>query len=162
DARIHPSAPPVKSVTFTREMAVLALHGTGLGFQPGILAGATSALSRRGINIKSVLTSQTCISLLLHPDDLNAASLLIEREAIAGVDHIEPENGLALVALVGEGISERCGIVGRTFSAVARCGINVRLVCAGASRAALYFITARRDCERAVGAVHGEFWGDEK
>ncbi len=85
------------------------------GFQPGVLSRATSALFEPGINIKSVLTCQICISLLLDPDDLNASSCVLEVQGVAEVDCIEAEDGLALVALVGEGICSQYGIAARAF-----------------------------------------------
>lgn len=162
DGEDCPGDPPIKSITFTDSAALLSLHGTTLGFQPGVLSRVTSALSGRGINIKSVLTSQTCISLLLDPDDLNVSSCVLEVQGIAEVDCIEAEDGLALVALVGEGICSQYGIAARAFSAVARHHINVRLVCVGASTAALYFIVAQGDRKTAVQAVHDEFWPDTR
>lgn len=55
----------IKSVSYTRDVAILKIHASGVGARQGILSLITRAVSDKGINIKSVVTSQTCISLLV-------------------------------------------------------------------------------------------------
>jgi aspartokinase len=59
----------VKSVTYNRDIAVLKIQGTGVGHKPGIIGDIGKRLSQIGVNIYSVITSQTCINLLINPDD---------------------------------------------------------------------------------------------
>jgi len=59
----------VKSVTYNRQISVLRIHGPGVGFKPGIIAEIGRLLSKKGINIYSVITSQTCINLLVNKND---------------------------------------------------------------------------------------------
>ena len=74
----------IKSVSYTRDVAILKIHASGVGARQGILSLITQAVSGGGINIKSVVTSQTCISLLvskkgrpkrpcLYPENLSPA-----------------------------------------------------------------------------------------
>jgi bifunctional aspartokinase / homoserine dehydrogenase 1 len=55
----------VKSIACTDDISLLKLDGPGVGLKPGILARVTNCLNEAGINIKSVITSQISINLIL-------------------------------------------------------------------------------------------------
>ena len=114
------------------------------------------------INIHSVLTSQTCINLLLDPDDGRRSLQRLKAMANGVIKKIDLEEHLALVGVVGERIMEKEGIYARIFTAVAREKINVEMAAAGASPVACYFLVKRTDLDRAVRAVHDEFFHDRQ
>jgi aspartokinase/homoserine dehydrogenase 1 len=152
----------IKSVTFNRDIAILKIHGAGVGHKPGIIAELGSRLSASGINIYSVITSQTCINLLLHKND--AARSLEELGKMSGgvIERVDVQDNMSLIAVVGEGLLRTKGLAAKVFTAVAAEKVNVEMISAGASEVAYYFIVDRKDLEKAVNAVHGEFFGNEK
>jgi aspartate kinase len=151
-------AEDVAGIAANRRLAIIRVHGAGIGSKPGLLASVSSLLGGAGINIHSVLTSQTCINLLLDPADARR-SMQIMRPAVNGViKKVELEERLALVGVVGDRIMEREGIYARIFTAVAREKINVEMAAAGASPVACYFLVKNADLDRAVRAVHDEFF----
>ncbi len=148
----------IKSVAHDCDIGILKVHASGVGARPGILGQVSSAIAARGINIKSVVTSQTCISLLLARKDLVAA-----REALMGIAprpfrKIDAQEDVALIGIVGDGIQHRAGIAARCFSAVADCRVNVEMISFGPSRAALYFLVKKKDLESGVNAIHSTFF----
>ena len=156
----HPVYDPrvIKSVTSTDGLGTLTLRGPGVGIKPGILARVTTELDRNRINIKSVITTQVAISLLLDEKDLELASEIAQSMNIHGIDAVDYAGKLSLVAAVGEGVLEEPGIAARIFSAVAREKINVRLTSLGASKVAVYFLVNQEDRDQALRAIHDEFF----
>ena len=148
----------VASITANRRLAVIRVHGAGIGSRPGLLAGVSSLLGEAGINIYSVLTSQTCINLLLDPADARRGLQKIKAAANGVIRKIELEEHLALVGVVGDRIMEKEGIYAHIFTAVAKEKINVEMAAAGASSVACYFLVRNTDLDRAVRAVHDEFF----
>jgi aspartate kinase/aspartokinase/homoserine dehydrogenase 1 len=148
----------IKSVTFTNAIGLLTLRGSGVGIRPGLLATISSVLHHARINIKSVFTSQTSINLLLDADQLEVARTLISSQKLPTLDQIGTSDGIALIAVVGEGMPDQPGIAARIFSAVSRENINIRIISSGASPVATYFIVADSDRGKAVGAIHQEFF----
>ncbi|MBN2345943.1 MAG: aspartate kinase [Candidatus Aminicenantes bacterium] len=148
----------VAGIAANRHLAIIRVHGAGIGSKPGLLAAVSSLLGGAGINIHSVLTSQTCINLLLDPADARSGLKKIKAAANGVIRKVELEERLALIGVVGERIMERKGIYARIFSAVARERINVEMAAAGASSVACYFLVQRADMDRAVRAVHDEFF----
>jgi len=148
----------VASITANRNLAVIRVHGAGIGSKPGLLAAISSLLGAENINIHSVLTSQTCINLLVDQNDGRRSRQRIKAAANGVIKKVEIEERLALVGVVGDRIMEKEGIYARIFTAVAREKINVEMAAAGASAVACYFLVRNTDLDRAVRAVHDEFF----
>ena len=149
----------VKSITSNRQVAVVRVFGPGVGFKPGIIAEIGRLLAERGINIFSVLTSQTCINLIVDKADARASQAVLTRLVDGIIERVDLWERVALVAVVGDGLMRKRGITARVLSMVAKENINVQMLVAGASETAQYFVVAEEDTERAVRAVHREFFG---
>lgn len=148
----------IKSVTHSNDFCILYLRGAGVGLKKGVLAKITQALDAAGINIKSVITSQIAINLLLSINDLKAAYETLSGLQLSTINEIIPYDNLTTVAAVGEGILEKPGIAGRLFMALAQYKINIRIIASGASPVATYFIIATTEKEKAIHAIHTEFF----
>ena len=148
----------IKSVTYSDDFCVLKLRGAGVGVKRGVLAKVSGALDRAGINIKSVITSQIAINILLSAKDIKRAYRVIERLGLSAITEIEAIEQLSTIATVGEGLLEHPGVAGRIFSALAKKNINIRMIVSGASSVATYFIVAASDRNCAISAIHREFF----
>ena len=149
----------IKSVTYSDDFGILQLHGAGVGIKPGIMAKVTTTLNDEQINIKSIITSQTSINILLSHHDLEKGLHAAKNAGLAAVDRIAAVDNISLIAVVGEGLLEKPGIAARVFSAVSKHHINIRMISAGASSVASYFIIAKHEREEAVKSIHKEFFG---
>ncbi|MBU0712817.1 aspartate kinase [bacterium] len=152
----------IKSVTYSDDFCILKLEGPGVGNKPGILAKVTREMDHKGINIKSVITSQTSINILLGLKDLQPAFQAVAGLKLTAVKTIITEDDLSVIAAVGEGLLEKHGIAVRMFGAVSRRGINMEIISVGASQVAAYFIVRRNDRDEAVKAIHAEFFNNPK
>jgi aspartate kinase len=148
----------IKSVTHDTDIGILKIHASGVGARPGILAQVAGRLTESGINIKSVVTSQTCISLLLAHKDLETGREVLNSLRPRSYRRLETVDGVALVGIVGEGLAKRKGVAARCFAAVAACNVNVEMISFGPSRVALYFLVRTSDLHSAVNAIHSTFF----
>jgi len=146
----------IKSVAYSRDIACIKIHGPGVGYKPGVLSEIASCLSQNKINIKSVITSQTCITLLLEKKDLIRGFNMLTEKNVKTVKQIEKIEDIALVAVVGEGILNNNGVVAKVFNAISQKGINIELLSAGASEVAYYFIIKENLLEPTLKAIHNE------
>jgi bifunctional aspartokinase / homoserine dehydrogenase 1 len=156
ESRIHEDV--IKSVTFSDDFGILQLEGPGVGMKAGILAVVTGALDDAGINIKSVITAQTSINILLSINDLEPASFVTKKVLPGVVSGLKLFDKLSLIAVVGQGILETPGVAARIFGAVSRRNINVRIISVGASPVAAYFIVEKTVRDEAVRTIHEEFF----
>ncbi|MBN2781514.1 MAG: aspartate kinase [Candidatus Marinimicrobia bacterium] len=147
----------IKSVTFSDDIGILKLKGAGIGNKPGILSKVSSALDHAGINIKSVITSQTTINILIETAYLASSSQLVRDLELHAVSEIIVEKDISVIAAVGNGIMEKVGLAGRIFTAVSQKGINIEIISVGASPVAAYFIVKRSDRAATIRAIHDEY-----
>lgn len=159
DSRIEENPSVIKCVSAISKAAILKLEGPGVGFKQGILAKVTGALDSAGINIRSVMTAQTAIDILLQDPDLGTAYNKVKDLHVSSVLEVQALGGLSVVAAVGEGILDKPGIAARALAAVAKRGINILVATLGAARAAMYFIVKEEDRAGTVDAIHNEFLG---
>ena len=150
----------IKSVAHATDIGILKVYASGVGARLGILSLVSSRIAESGINIKSVVTSQTCISLLLARQDLEPSRRALLELQPRPFRRLEKVEDIALVCIVGEGLLQRKGIAARCFTAVAGCDVNVEMISMGPSPVALYFLVRHKDLHRAVSAIHTTFFDE--
>jgi len=148
----------VKSVVHTEEIAVLKLNGPGVGFKPGILAKVTSAFHQSAINIRSVITSQVSINIILNKNEIEKARQICSQLPLSSVSEIIIEDQVSLIAVVGHGMQQHHGVSAKLFTAVAQHKINVLLSGSGASDLVSYLIVDQKDTRKAITEIHNIFF----
>lgn len=144
----------IKSLTFENQIGILTIKGPGVGYIPGILSEITKVLSDNSINISSVITSQISINLLIKNFEIDKAKQLIDTLDIHVITNISINKDVALIAVVGNGMTTFSGIAAKVFSVIAAEGINVLLSSLGASEVVSYFIVHKHDRETAIEKLH--------
>ncbi len=148
----------IKSVAHNQDICLLKVFASGVGARIGILGIVASKLAEAGINIKSVVTSQTSISLLLSNRDMEAGYKALQEIKPRPYRKLEKLEDVALVSIVGQGLHRNKGIAGRCFTAVAEAGVNIEMISFGPSKYALYFLVRNKDLKTAVAAIHKTFF----
>ncbi|MDE5993642.1 MAG: ACT domain-containing protein, partial [Oscillospiraceae bacterium] len=72
-------------------------------------------------------------------------------------DHLEVEDNLALIAVVGRGMRKARGTAGRIFSALAHAKINVKMIDQGSSELNIIIGVSDEDFEAAIQAIYEIF-----
>jgi bifunctional aspartokinase / homoserine dehydrogenase 1 len=148
----------VKSIASTDDISILRLNGPGVGLKPGILAQITGKLSENFINIKSVITSQVSINILLERKSGLKARQIAQELGFSSVNEIGLLDDVTLIAIVGHGMQDHWGISATLFTAVARNQINVILSGSGASDLVSYLVIKTADKQKCVRAVYDAFF----
>lgn len=157
-ARSPKSANIIKSVAHDTDIGILKVYAAGVGARLGILSIVSNQMAESGINIKSVVTSQTCISLLLARKDLEPGRRALALLKPKPYRRLEKVEDVALVSIVGAGLFQSKGIAAKCFSAVSACDVNVEMISFGPSPVALYFLVRNKDLDSAVNAIHNTFF----
>lgn len=148
----------VKSVACTDDISLLKLDGPGVGLKPGILARVTNQLNEAGLNIKSVITSQTSINFILSKDNGDKALKLIHDLVFSSVTDISVVKDISMIGIVGHGMQHAYGVSAKIFTAVANNKINVVLSGSGASDLVSYLVVSKSDKEKSVREIYKAFF----
>ena len=106
--------PPLfRALALRRNQTLLTLHSLNMLHSRGFLAEVFGILARHNISVDLITTSEVSVALTLDTtgststgDTLLTQSLLMELSALC---RVEVEEGLALVALIGNDLSKACG-----------------------------------------------------
>lgn len=148
----------IKSVTYSDDFCVIRFSGPGVGIKAGLMAKITKTLVEEKINIKLVFNTHTHINLFFSSADVERAYSIIKDLPLSGINKSIMKTGLSTIAVVGCGMMEKLGIAARLFSAVAKAGINIETINFGASDVVTYFIVDQNDRDKAIKAIHEEFF----
>jgi len=157
----HTTEEIVKSVSYTTDISVLKIYASGVGARFGLLNQITENLASSGINIKSVVTSQTCISILLSKNDIDAGHRSINNIDPMPFRTTSTVTDVALVSIVGEGLQSNRGVAAKCFTAVSEAKVNIEMISFGTSNAALYFLVHADKLDKTINALHDIFFGQE-
>lgn len=155
----------VKAVLLVKDVAMLTVKGVSMVGRPGTAAKVLSTLAQRGVNIMmlSQSVSESGISLIIARRFMGRALSGLETALLGRglVREIEAEDDVSVVAAVGEGMKGTPGVASRIFGAVARRGINIRMIAQGSSELNVSFVVKEEDGAEAVRAIHEEYGLDK-
>ncbi len=156
---------PIKGVTSISDISLLTLEGSGLFGVPGIAARLFSALGQANVNIILITqgSSEYSISFAIKPEQKPAAQAAIagafEYELKAGiVDPVNIEDGLSVIAVIGENMRYSPGVAGRLFSALGKNGVNIVAIAQGSSELNISSVVKKSDEKKALNAMHEAFF----
>ncbi|MGL9720384.1 lysine-sensitive aspartokinase 3 [Symbiopectobacterium sp.] len=149
--------PPLfRALALRRKQTLLTLHSLNMLHARGFLAEVFSILARHNISVDLITTSEVNVALTLDTtgstsagDGLLSSAILTELSSLC---RVEVEENLSLVALIGNQLSQACGVGKEVFGVLEP--FNIRLICYGASSHNLYFLVPGNDAERVVQTLH--------
>ena len=152
-------APVVSGIAFNRDEAELTL--TGLPDRPGIAFEVLAPVSGANIEVDMIVVNaprdgKVDFTFTVHRDDYGRARDLVAAVAAAHPGAgVQGDDRVAKLAVVGSGMRSHAGVATRLFEALAKDGINVRLV--STSEIKIAVLVAEDEVEKAVRTVHTAF-----
>ena len=151
----------VKAITLVKNVALVNVSGAGMVGAPGTAAKVFDVLGRENINILMISqsVSEANISFMIQRSLLERAVNALEIALLGRglIREVTAEDDVCVVAVVGAGMRGTPGVASRIFSAIARRGINIRMIAQGSSELNISFVVEETDGEEAVRAIHEEF-----
>lgn len=163
------SAYPIKGISSIADISVINVSGSGMIGKSGFSGRLFTLLAREQINVVLITqsSSEHSITFAVHPSDATKAVQLIKAEFELELEAnklVLPtvENGLSVLAIVGENMKRTPGMSGRLFHALGRNGINVRAIAQGSSELNISVIIERENMAKALNTVHDAFFAELK
>lgn len=149
----------IKGVAKDDNVARIAV--IGLPDQPGIAFKLFSTLSQKSINVDIILqsigrhnTKDISFTVPLSDKDV-AVELINQRIKEFGAQHIEVDDNVAKVSIVGAGMQSNSGVATKMFEALSDANINIQMI--STSEIKISVLIEKADGKRACNVIHDAF-----
>ena len=134
------------------------LMNAEVGFTRKIL----SVLERYNISFEHLPSGVDTMSIVISDHELEGRTFQLVEDIKKAVspDKIEVQSGLSLIATVGHGMCYKPGTAAKIFTALSKCGVNIRMIDQGSSELNIIVAVSEDDYEKAINAIYKEFIDD--
>ena len=158
----------IKGISSLKDICLINLEGSGMVGVAGVSARLFKVMAQHQISVIliSQASSEHSICIGLMQADAEYACQLLRRtfadELHAGlISDINYEDGLAVVAVVGENMRRMPGVSARVFGPLGRNGINVKAISQGSSELNISIVIQQKDLKKALCVLHQSLFNYE-
>jgi len=155
----------IKGISSMNNISLLNIQGSGLLGVVGVSMRLFSTLAKEKINVIliSQASSEHSICIAIEGDSAARAKTAIEKEFVHEIkdeliDEVKVQQGLSIIAVVGDGMKHHPGTSGRMFSALGKNGVNVVAIAQGSSERNISTVIQQADVSKALNALHDAFF----
>jgi aspartokinase/homoserine dehydrogenase 1 len=155
---------PVKALAIVRGQAIVTVAGKGMVGVHGIAARTFAATEAERLSVSTIFqaSSESSIGFTLPETEAPRAVASLQRafrdELSSGlIDHIGFRPGMAVIAVVGDGMVGSPGIAARVFTALSAGGLNVVAIAQGSSERNISFAVRSEEAAEAARRIHAAF-----
>jgi aspartokinase/homoserine dehydrogenase 1 len=155
---------PVKAVASVTGQAVVTVAGKGMMGVPGIAARTFAAVEAERLSVSTIFQASSESSIGFTVPDAEAPLAVaairnaFREELTAGlIDDVVARPGVAVMAIVGDGMVGTPGIAARLFSTLAEGHVNIVAIAQGSSERNISFVVDTKDEAEAARRAHAAF-----
>ncbi|MGV3459053.1 MAG: bifunctional aspartate kinase/homoserine dehydrogenase I [Flavobacterium sp.] len=158
---------PVKGISNIDNITLVTLEGPGMIGVSGFSKRLFEVISKENVNVIFITqaSSEHSICFGILDSEAPKAKIAIDNEFRFEINQqkIKPailENGLSIIAIVGENMKSHQGLSGKMFSTLGRNNVNVRAIAQGATERNISAVIDSRDVKKALNSLHETFFED--
>ena len=155
---------PVKALAIVRGQAVVTVAGKGMVGVHGIAARTFAAVDAERLSVSTIFqaSSESSIGFTIPEAEAERAVARLRQafrdELSSGlIDNVTARTGMAVIAVVGDGMVGTPGVAARVFNALATAGFNVVAIAQGSSERNISFVVTSAEVPEAARKVHAAF-----
>ncbi len=153
----------ITGIAGSRDFTVVAIYKNMMSSERGFVRKILDILDDYDINFEHIPSGIDTVSVVMANDAISGRleEVLDEFRTRLRPDSIDVLENMALIATVGHGMAYRQGVSARLFEALAKAGVNVRMIEQGSSEMNIIVGVENKDFEKAIRAIYDAFV-DEK
>lgn len=154
----------VTGISGKKDFTVINLEKVNMNTEKDFFRKLTTVFESNDISIEHMPSSIDSVSVIVSDSQIAAKlnKVLEELKIYLNVDSISWERDISLIAVVGRGMINEKGVSSRTFTALAKNGINIKMISQGSSEINIIIGVETKDFEKAIEAIYREFYKEEK
>ncbi|MBA6302754.1 lysine-sensitive aspartokinase 3 [Colwellia sp. MB02u-14] len=148
------SSPIYRSIALRREQTLVTVKSPAMLHASGFLAQVFGILAKHELSVDLITTSEISVALTFDNPTGSTQALLNSTvvEELEQLCEVTVEHGLSLVAVIGNKMHRSNGVGTSIFETIS--GINVRMICHGASEHNLCFLVDEKQANETVEKLH--------
>lgn len=146
--------PLIRALAKRNDQALLTIRTPEMLNAVGFMNSIFKVFANHNISVDCVTTSEISVAISIDRSMMEHKELINDLEDLGTVTF---ETGHALISLIGNDILSTRGLAKDTFHALK--GINIRMVCLGASAYNFNILVEEGDCDLAIQRLHKKFIG---
>lgn len=161
------SSPNYRAIATRSNQTLITVNSLNMLHSYGFLAKVFAVLAEHKISVDLVTTSEVSVALTLDvvgsQAETDSGLCLLHQEVIdqlSKLGEVKIKHGLALIAVVGNGIEQQSGVSARIFSTISP--YNLRMICHGASGHNICFLVEQHEANDVVCSLHRELFEQEQ
>jgi aspartate kinase len=161
-AQYTPGGNVVTGIAGKKNFTVIYIEKSHMNSEIGFVRKVLSVLERFAVSVEHIPSGIDTMSVVIATEQLKDYKLEKILEGIkndAEPDIIRVIENVALIAVVGHGMSSSIGTSARIFKAMAEANINVKMIDQGSSEMNVIVGVKNEDCEKCISAIYREFFG---
>ena len=155
----HEGDPVITGIAGKKDFLTVHVSKTKMSNSVGFLARALAIFERYDVSVEHVPTGIDSFGVVVNgadvKDKIYAIVADIQRELEP--DEVKVIDQLALISVVGRGMSNRPGTSGHLFDELGRAGVNIRLITQSSQEINIIFGVNNSDFEKTIRVVYDAF-----
>lgn len=148
----------ITGIAGKKNFSVINLEKDEMNNEIGFLRRILTLFEAEGINFEHIPSGIDTLSIVVATQAIENHPKLCEKiQQVARPGHIEIENDIALLAIVGRGMREKRGTATRIFAALSHANINIRIIDQGSSELNIIIGIKNEDFEQALRVIYDMF-----
>lgn len=155
------SAPNFRALALRKNQTLIVLSSPVMVGATGFLANVFSVFAKYNHSIDLVSTSEISIAVTIDGGTSTSGAHDLDPNMLKELEqfcHVKVEQGLPLIAIIGNNMSENNGVITKAFDCIQQ--FSVRMICYGASRHNLCFLLKDGDTSVALNELHKQLLED--
>lgn len=150
-------------ITGKKDFTSITLEKVNMNSEKDFFRKLTTVFESNDISIEHMPSGIDTVSVLVADSYITPKlnKVLEELQIYLDVDSLSWERDISLIAVVGRGMIKEKGVSARTFTALAKEGVNIKMISQGSSELNIIIGIETQDFERAIRSIYDEFYGEK-
>lgn len=152
---------PVRGISASKNFCGLYISKYLLNKEVGFTRKILNVLYKNGVSYEHMPSGIDDITIIMDESNLTPEierSIMTELQEAIHPDEMHIIHNYAIVMVVGEGMRNTVGLMARATQSLANAGVTLQMINQGASELSIMFGVSQDDADKAVQALHKEFF----
>lgn len=148
----------ITGIAGKKHFSVISIEKDEMNHEIGFLRRILTVMEKNNISFEHIPTGIDTMSIVIDGADVDKHPDIVDKICeITDPNHIEIENDLALIAVVGRGMKSKKGTATRIFAALSHADINIKMIDQGSSELNIIIGIHEEDFSKAIKVIYDMF-----